>query len=386
MRKIITGIDIGTGTTRVIVAELQKGETVPSILGVGEVKNTGMRHGSVTSTVEVSESIKKALAIAEESAKLKIKRAYVAVGGASLKGEVATGSAIVSKADNEVTELDINKALEEAEEGLNLNNKKIIQVFPITYKLDGKEVTGRVLGMHGTKLEVKALFATASKAHLEDLLEALGEAGVTPIDIIASPVAGAEIVLSRKHKMVGVLVVDMGAETTSIAVYENEVPVYLHTFSLGGEDVTNDIALGLKTTLEEAEGLKLGSVVGNFPKKKLDEIIEARFSDIFELIDNHLKKIKRSELLPAGVIWIGGAANTQNLIEMSKHALKLPSKIGTIEMFGNAKTKLRDPAWATALGLIISTKHIESYTEGTLPNFWKDLKGALKAGLKQLMP
>lgn len=371
--------------TRVVVGEFFKGETNPKVIGVGETMTMGVRHGYVVSFADVLNSVKTAVLIAEKSSGIKIKRAFVAIGGATLRGAISTGSAIVSKADSEVTNLDIHKALEDCENNMALGNKKIIQSFPLSYKLDGKDVLGRLEGMHGNKLEVKAHFITCSKQHWEDLLEVIEEAGVEVIDFIPSPLAGS-LALSKRQKMVGVALVDIGSETTSLAVFENELLISLHTFSIGASDITNDIALGLKISLEEAESVKLGTSSLEFSQKKLNEIVEARLSDIFELIENHLKKIKRNELLPAGVVFIGGGANTTNLPELSKSFLKLTSKVGTTDMFGVAKTKLRDSQYFVSLGLLLSTKNQTGYSEGTFTNLFKDIKNTLKGSLKQLMP
>ena len=161
-------------------------------------------------------------------------------------------------------------------------------------------------------------------------------------------------------------------------------------YSKKGKELTEEVTEKLSDTMseikEKAEDLKLGNSDPNFSKKKLDEIIEARLSDIFELIENHLKKIKRNELLPAGVVFVGGGANVFELEELSKTILKLPSKVGSTEIFGNTKTKLRDPAWYVTLGLVNSNKNAKSYTEGSFSNFIQDLKSALKSTLKQLMP
>ncbi len=369
-----------------MVGEFLKGEKNPKIIGIGESETKGMRHGYVLHFEEVLSSLKIAVAMAEKTSGIKIKRAFVSIGGTTLRGDVSSGIAIVSKADSEVTSLDIKKALEESKSNLSLGNKKIIQMFPIAFKLDGKEVLGRPEGMHGNKLEVKTIFLTCSNQHLDDLLGVFGEAGIEPIDIIASSIAGSNIVLSDKQKMVGSAVVNIGSETLSLAVFENGSLISLHTFPIGGGDITNDIALGLKIPLEEAEKLKLGDSSLEFSKKKLEEIIEARLADIFEYIENHLKKIKRSELLPAGIVWVGGGANIPKLEELSKSTLKLPSRLGSTEIFGSTKTKLRDSAWFTALGLIYGNKDKESYEEGSFNNALKDLKNIIKSGLKQLMP
>ncbi len=377
---------MGTTTTRIVVGEFLKGQTNPNIIGIGEYATAGMRHGYIVSFSDVVKSIKGAVAMAEKTSGIKVKKAFVSISSITMRGDISTGSAIISKADNEVTLLDVNKALGECEDNLHLGNKKLLHTFPISFKLDGKEVHGRVEGMRGTKLEVKALLVTCSNQHFEDLISAVAEAGIDILDVVASPIAGAQIALSKKQKMVGGGLVNIGSETMSLVIFENEVPIALHSFSIGGSDITNDLALGFKTTLEQAESLKIGNNTQAFPKKKIDEIVGARLTDIFELIENHLKKIKRSELLPAGVAFIGGGAKTFGLEELSKTYLKLPSRIGDTDFFGTTKTKLRDPFWFVALGLILVGKNNNNYYEGTFSNFFKDFKNTLKGSLKQLLP
>jgi len=386
IRNISVGIDVGSSMTRVVVGEFLKGEKNPKIIGVGEVATLGLRHGYVVNETLASTSVKNAVMIAEKSSGIKIKRAFVALSGTTLRGEMSSGETIISKADGEVTKLDINKALQDCEDNLSIGNKKIIHMYPQSFRLDGKEVLGRLEGMRGTKLEAKAFFVTYSIVHLEDLLGVIAEAGVETIDVIASPAATNNIVLSEKQKIAGVALVNIGDQTTSLSVFENGLLMSIYTFSIGSSDITNDIALGFKIPLEKAEGLKMGNIEEEFSKKKLNEIIEARLCDIFESIENNLKKIKRSELLPAGIVFVGGGANISGLIELSKSTLKLPSSIGTTEMFGNNKTKLRDPSYFTALGLLNSHKDDGSYSGGSLKNILKDLKNTIKSSIKQLMP
>ena len=385
IRNISVGIDIGTSTTRIVVGEFLKGEKNPKVIGIGESETKGVRHGYITHANETISSLKIALEIAEKSSGIKIRRAFVSISSSTLRSEISNGSVVISKADGEVTNLDIEKVQEDCEKNLNLGNKKIIHSFPLSFKLDSKEILGRPEGMRGTKIEGKTLFITSSYQHWEDLLEVITEAGVEPIGVIASPIAGSYIALSEKQKIVGSALVDIGSETVSLSVFEDGKIISLQTFSIGSADITNDIALGLRIPLEKAEALKIENS-SDVSKKKLTEIIEARLSDIFELIENHLKKIKRNELLPAGIIFIGGGANTVGLEELARTSLKLPSKIGTTEMFGNAKTKLRDQSWFVALGLLLSRENSETYTEGTLLNFFKDAKNTIKSSFKQLMP
>lgn len=386
IRNISVGIDVGSSMTRVVVGEFLKGEKNPKIIGAGESETFGMKHGYIIDSTQATISVKNAVEMAEKYSGIKIKRAFISVGGISLRGESSSGAAIVSKADGEVTSLDINKALQDCEDNLNLSNKKIIQVFHTSSRLDGKEVLGRLEGMCGTKLEVKAFFMTFSIQHLEDLIEVIAQAGVETIDVIASPIALGQIALSEKQKIVGVALVNIGHQTTSVSVFENGLPISINTFSIGGTDITNDIALGFKIPLEKAEFLKQGNVEENFSKKKLDEIVEARLSDIFELIESHLKKIKRNGLLPAGIVFVGGGASILGIEELSKSILKLPASGGATELFGNLKTKLRDSAWFTALGLVISGRDNNGHSEGSFTNLFKDLKNTIKSSVKQLMP
>ena len=368
------------------MGEFEKGERNPKIIGVGESETKGVRHGYVVNSELATLSIRNAVKSAEQSSNIKIKRAFVSISGATLRSEISSGEAIISKADGEVTSLDVNKALEDCEDNLNTTNKKIIQVYPISYRLDGKEVLGRLEGMRGTKLEVKALFVTYSIQHLEDLISCLADAGIETIDVVPASIATSNLVLTEKQKIVGVALVDIGAETTSLTVFENGKAIFIYTFPIGSTDITNDIALGFKIPLEKAESLKRGELDENFSKKKLDEFTEARLGDIFELIENSLKKIKRAELLPAGIIFSGGGANTHHLEEFSKYVLRLPSGLGSTEIFGNTKTKLRDPSWFAVLGLVMTSHDTVNYESGSFALLLKEVKNTIKSTLKQLMP
>lgn len=385
IRNISVGIDIGSSTIRVVIAEFKKGIENPIILGVGETQTDGLRHGYITDQASVYKSLKKAITEAEKTAELKIKKAFISIGSITTKGEIATGFAVVTKADNEVTYLDIEKAIEDAQGNLNLNNKKIIQISPISYKLDGNEILGRIEGNIGNKIEAKVIFTTCKNQHFEDLINIFGDLGIEIIDIVPDTLSSSNVCISKKQKIFGTILADIGSETTQIAIFENEKLIALHTFGIGSGDITNDIALGLKISIEEAEKIKLGDLPENISKKKVDEIIDARLSDIFELIDNYLKKIKRNELLPGGIVFIGGGSNTQNLLEKAKNNLKLPASLGQTPIFGNIKTKLKNNSWFTALGLLFSTK--EKITEdNAFGNFFKDLKNTIKSHLKQFMP
>jgi len=387
-KNILAGIDIGTTTIRIIVVEILKGEKNPKIIAISESESKGIRHGYIQNIPEAIISLKKAIQIAEKNSGIKIKKALISIGGKSLKSEIiSSGEIIISKADGEITNLDINKALKESENNLNLNNKKIIHAFPISFKLDGKEIEGRIQGMHGTRLEIKTMFITSNLTHWEDLIEIITEVNIDIINIIAAPLAISYLALNEKQKKVGCALVNIGSETTSLAVFENDLLIFLNTFSIGSVDITNDIALGLMISLEKAEICKIENNLKNeYPKKKFEEIIKARLSDIFELIENNLKKIKRNELLPAGIIFTGGGSNTPQLENLSKNFLKLPSQIANTEIFGSSRTKLKDNAWFVCLGLILYEQNNNSDFKKYQSGFLKEIKNSIKATLKQLMP
>lgn len=360
-RQIAAGIDIGTHQIKVLIAESDslKKNSLPSIIGSGSAESRGLRYGYIVNQNETTNALLSAVRNAEKYAKVKIKKAYLSVGGVGLESYYATGLEIISQASSEITEIDVNKSITTAEDSLRLSgallNKKIIHQIPVNYKIDGREILGRPVGMRGAKLETKVLFITSMEQHLNDLIASVEEAGITVENIYAAPLAASLAVLPKTQKVAGCVLANIGAETVSIIVYENNLPISIKVFPIGSTDITNDIALGLQIPLEEAEAVKVGGVIGSsFSKKKLDEIIVARLSDIFELIENHLKKIGKNRLLPAGIIMTGGGSGVSTIEDLAKAALKLPSQAGNLKTLNNFKGGMKDSTWAVAYGLCIA--------------------------------
>ncbi|MDO8569194.1 MAG: cell division protein FtsA [bacterium] len=358
-RQIVVGIDIGTSLIKVVIAEglIEHGHLIPKIIGTGSSESRGVYRGYIADSTEAAKSIETAIRRAEKMAGIKVKRAYVSFGGIGLSSVVANGSVIISRADLEITDRDISLALEAAEATIppaTSINKKIINTVPIEYKIDGKTVWGQALGLKAGKLEIKALFIMCLEHHLTDLISTVEMAGIEVVDVVASPVALSFVTLSKKQKRVGCLLADIGAETLSIIVFENNNLISLEVFPIGGDDITNDIALGLKIAPEDAENLKLGSdrrLI--YPKKKLEEIVKARLHDYFELIETHLKSIGRNALLPAGIIIAGGGAATLDIRSIAENSLKLPSQLAEVYFGNTAEGKIKDRTWAVACGLSI---------------------------------
>jgi cell division protein FtsA len=209
---------------------------------------------------------------------------------------------------------------------------------------------GRPQGLKGTKLEIDSLFITTFEQHVNDLIDTIESLGVYVEDIIASPLAASFVMLSKVQKRAGCVLTNIGAETTSTVVFEDSTPISLRIFPMGSGDITNDIALGLRVPLEDAEKIKRGGMTSaTYSKKKLDEIIQERLKTIFALIDSQLKKIKRDGLLPAGVILTGGGAIVNGTTEIAKTTLELPARIATLDI--GKGTKIKDASWAVAYGL-----------------------------------
>lgn len=362
-RYIAVGIDIGTYQVKAVIAEQfspsekMSESKMPKIIGTGVAESKGLRHGYIVNQSEVARSVEKAVSQAERAAGVKVKRAFVSIGGIGLGGVISSGSVVISRPDLEITDKDMAIALEAAEaavpHALSIN-RRIINTIPVEWKIDGRAVWGRVEGLKAEKLEVKALFITSLEHHLEDLIRAVEEAGIEVIDVVASPIAASFVTLSKKQKKAGCLLANIGAETLSIVVFENNTPVSIEVFPIGGTDITNDIALGLKVPLEEAESIKMGSITrSTYSKKKLDEIITARLSDMFELIEAHLKKIGRNALLPAGIIITGGGSGLGNIKDYAESSLKLPSHVAEIHFGDEKKATAKESLWAVAYGLAI---------------------------------
>lgn len=353
--KIITGIDVGTYHVKVAIARMPKKDSPtgrPEIIGTGLAESRGLKSGYIMQEAEVARSIKSAITQAEKNAGVTIKRAHVGIGSIGLEEIYSRGEIIPNRADSEVTATDLEKVIQDSEERImdHIPNRRILHSIPLRYTIDGKEVLGRPLGLKGTKLEIDSLFITTYEQHVNDLINTIEGIGIYVDDVIASPLAASFVMLSKVQKRAGCILTNIGAETTSIVVFEDSTPISLRIFPMGSNDITNDIALGLRVPLEDAEKIKRGAMTSaTYSKKKLDEIIQERLKTIFGLIDSQLKKIKRDGLLPAGIILTGGGATVNGTVEVAKQTLELPARIATLDI--GKSTRIKDASWAVAYGL-----------------------------------
>lgn len=358
-QKISVGIDIGSNSIKVIVAESSKdgSNALPRVIGFGISPADGMRHGYVVDPEEAAKSLRKAIDQAQKSSGYKIDKAYFSIGGAGLEGIASMGSISLGEKEVTIGPSDLESVMESALEELPsaaMRNRDVIHSIPLTYKIDGKQVFGKALGMTGTMLEVKSLFITALSQHLSDLVSTARLADVSIEDVDASPMVSSVPLLSKSQLVAGCGLLTIGAETSAFAVFENGTPTSVVIFPLGSSDVTNDIALGFKVSLEEAERIKISRPESlPYPRKKIEEIIRARLEDIFDLVQGHLKKIGKAGLLPAGIMITGGGAQNPYVEEIAKNILKLPAKKVGIKFEGESKIALPNAIWPTAYGLAV---------------------------------
>ncbi len=355
-RRIATGVDIGTYQVKVVVVEeiADKRERILRILGTGLAESRGLRHGYILNKEEVTESVREAKRQAEATARIPITSGFLAVGGISLDEARANGETVISRADQVVTHLDIEKCSAAAYEAAapNFLNRRVLHDIPLEYRVDGAKVLGDPVGMKGVRLESDHLYITSLSQHADALVAAVEAADIEVVDQMASPLAGANVLLSKDQQRKGCLLANIGAETVSIVVYDEGVPISAKVFPMGSAHITDDIALGFRISLDEAERVKLGRLQGQmYPRKKVDDYIAKRLETMFVLVDKHLKALGRRGPLPAGIIISGGGAGQGSISDIAKGVLKLPARVAESRI--QTDGKIRDATWAVAYGIAL---------------------------------
>jgi len=368
------GLDIGTSMVRCVIGTLD-GEDIPkpSVIGHGSAPNLGVRKGVVTHVDDVVEAITQALSEAERVSGVRVQAATVNVNGSHVQGMNSKGVIAISSPNREITQED-RLRVEEAATIVKLPpNREIIQVFAKNYRLDGQDNIKDPVGMTGVRLEVDTHIVAAATPSLKALDMALERAQVRPSHHVVSSLAAAEAVLNRQQKESGTVLLDIGSGTTNLVVIEDGEVQHVAVIPMGGQDITNDLAIGLKTDLDIAELVKLnhgtlatvkpGRVTVQYGGRShffdrdgdygVVNIIEARVEHIFEFVDKELKKINRSRKLPGGVVLVGGGSKLPGISEFAKEKLQLAVRIGSLESVGGLVDTVEDPAYASAVGLML---------------------------------
>ena len=366
------GIDVGSTTVRCVVGHIDASTGVPAVVGVGQAANSGMRKGVVVNLAGPAKAIDEALGEAERMSGYEINEATLSINGAHILSTKADGMVAVSSGDHQVEHTDVLRVEEVATIGKVPPNREIIEVVPYSYRLDGQDGIKDPVGMMGTRLEIIANVISALTPHVNNLTKASEMATVMPHDTVPAVLAAARAVLTESQLESGVAVIDMGGTTTGVAVFEEGDLQHLGVVPLGGVNVTNDLAIGLKIDPEAAEKVKLehGSAVPrhenqgvsfkqdkeilSFQTEEIDEIIDARLEEIFELVQKELKKAGRAGQLPSGVVLTGGAAQLKSMAECAREKLGLSARLGQPRGFSGVNEKVESPDYAAAVGLMLS--------------------------------
>ncbi len=355
-RNIVKALDIGTQNIKAVTAEIQPAGETLRILGAAMVPTEGVRRGAVLHPESLVPKVKEAVREVERSSGIPFKNPYLSFGSWALGFQRSRSRVSVSTGSGEITSYDVDRALKQARPQRHaMLNKEILESYPLNFTIDSELNLKDPVGAKGENLEAEVLFVTALEKPLAALLGAAEEAGLAIEDVRPAPLAAARSLLPAKLAEVGAVAVDIGAETMSLAVFEENLPYSLAVFPLGSAHITNDLALGFQISIAEAERLKLSGVLPDdsaAARRKFQNVVEARLEDMFELVEGHLKKAGRAGLLPGGAILGGGGARIAGIVEHAKNNLKLPADLGKCQGL-EASHKLRDPVWAVAVGLCL---------------------------------
>lgn len=352
-QKIYTGIDIGTHQVKVVIAASPETfESPMQILATASAASKGMRQGYIVDTKEVARAVRSAVDRASHAARIQVKSARVGLGGVSLEEVRAQAEISLTSSGGVVTPKDIERVIDESEKRAvsRLTNRSIIHVIPLEFRIDGNPISGRPTGMQGSRLGVDTMLLAMLAQHHDDMIEAIEAAGVEVEGVMASPLAASLVTLTKAQKTAGVILANIGAETLSIVVFDDDKPISLKVFPVGSNEITNALALSFQLPLPEAEQLKRGAVIGStIPQKRLAQVVNSRLKDMFGMINAHLKSIGRERLLPAGIVLTGGGASLAAAVDVGKAVLKLPSQVGLPLMM--PRVSALDATWAVAFGL-----------------------------------
>lgn len=373
--QILVGLDVGTTTIRVVVGKRESEDKAPSIIGVGEAPSSGIRKGVIVDIEEAVSSISQALEKAERMTGMPLEHAVVSVGGAHVKSMESHGVIAVARADGEINENDVVRVIDASQAIQIPTNREILHVIPKDFTVDGQVGIKDPVGMTGIRLEVDSQIIEAAIPFIKNLTKCIMQAGIDIDDLVLAPLASAQSVLTKRQKELGVVIIELGGGTTGVVAFEESELLHTNILPVGSDHVTNDIAIGLRTAVDVAEVIKLryGTALvsavkkdeqinlskidknedGEISRHHLAEIIQARFEEIFSMVNKELKSVSRDGQLPAGAILTGGGAKMSGIVELAKKELRLPVQIGFPLNISTIIDRVDDPAYATAVGLVL---------------------------------
>ena len=364
------GVDVGTSYIRCVVASLDN-EAKPRIVGCSQVENSGMKKGVISHLAGPNKALDKALNEAENMSGQDIKRACFSINGCHILSTKTDGMIAINSPKQVVSLDDLDRVEEVASIGKIPNNREILKFIPYSYSLDGQDGIADPMGMNGNRLEVYANIISSLAPHINNIHILAEEMEMNVTSIIPSVMAASEAVLNEKQKESGVVVIDMGATTTGVAIYEEGDIQFLRVVPMGGQNITNDLAICLKITPDIAEEIKLKHALAiersehhdivvkrgrehySFNTSEIDEIIEARLEEIFEEVRKVLKVAGKDAKLPSGAVLVGGGSNMKKIDEFAKKHLDLATQIGKSNIESSVSEEVFSPEFAVAVGLML---------------------------------
>lgn len=372
--RYVVGLDVGTTKTCTIICEVND-EGGLEVAGVGSAESRGLRRGVVVNLDGAVSAIKKSVEEAERSAGTAVESVFAGLSGGHIRSFNSQGAVAVTAESREIGRADIRRVLETAKAMSLPSDREIVHVLPQEFVVDGQDGVGDPLGLLGTRLEVNCHIVTGSTTAAQNIVTAVNRSGLIVADTILQQLASAESALSDDDKELGVALIDVGGGTTDLAVYAQGGLRHSSVLPLGGDQITNDIAVGLRTSILEAEKIKrdhgcalsilvredvefeVSSVAGrqarSISKRILCEIIQPRMEEILALVQEDIRQAGYERLLGAGVVVTGGTARLEGVVELAEQIFDLPVRPGSPRGLANMDGPLIAPAYSTAVGLVL---------------------------------
>lgn len=371
--EIIVGLDVGTVKVCTVIGELGEDDQI-EIIGIGTAPSLGVKKGVIIDLDQAIQSVKQSIENSERMAGTRINSTLISITGSHIASINSKGVIAISGESPEITEKDIEKVIEAAKAGIVSPEKELIHTLSRGFIVDGQSGIVDPIGMSGARLECKVHIITGSITTVQNLIKCIEGAGIDIEEIIFGTLASSNAILSNAEKELGSMLVDIGAGTTEIAIFIEGGLAYSAVLPVGGNQITNDLAIGLRTSIDEAEKIKInyGSAVENIvspervveissingkdkhtvSKKYLVEIIEPRVSEIFSLVRVELKKSGYYDMIPGGVVITGGSSLLPGISEIAEQVLNLPSRLGGPHYEGELADMVNDPSYSAVIGLL----------------------------------
>ena len=404
-KDFVVGLDIGTTKICCIVGEVGEAGII-DIVGIGTAPSTGLRKGVVINIESTVESITKAVEEAELMAGVEIGTVYTGIAGGHIKSFNSTG--IVAIKDNEVNEADVQRVIDAAKAVAIPLDREVIHIIPQEYMINGQDGIRDPIGMSGVRLEAKVHIVTGAVSSAQNIIKCANKAGLNVAEICLEPIASAEAVLTQDEKELGVLLVDIGGGTSDIAIFKEGAIVHTGVLAIGGNHITNDIAVGLRTPQNEAEIIKIRhgcamaamvksdetievpGVGGRKPRvlsrRLLAEIIEPRVEEIFSLIHQEVMKSGFMDAITGGVVITGGATLLEGMPELAEFIFEMPVKRGLPQNIGGLRDVVNSPKFATGVGLLKYGARNMQKSKFTIreKNIYDKVRGSMRSWIKDL--